>query len=160
MKLQGKVYSSLWKVSMTYRRPPFLPYVSSIDLNYQLLAFYSVHQTLCETSHQYMFLHEIKYKWPWLLWTLYHGLSVAKISCPIICISNQIPSIYITVKGSYTLGQSAQFVWFCHLQAAPGAKQNAKPLKVGLKMYLYLYMYFYLYFYLHSFWSKLLRQTP
>ena len=43
---------------------------------------------------------------PWLLWTwtLYHGLGVAYNSCPIICISNQIPSIYITVKAVRHLG--------------------------------------------------------
>ena len=38
-------------------------------------------------------------QWPLLLWTLCrHSWNIMETSCPIICISNQIPSIYITVK--------------------------------------------------------------
>ena len=38
-------------------------------------------------------------QWPLLLWTLCrHSWNIMETSCPTICISNQIPSIYITVK--------------------------------------------------------------
>ena len=38
-------------------------------------------------------------QWPLRLWTLCrHSWNIMETSCPIICISNQIPSIYITVK--------------------------------------------------------------